>query len=157
MLFEMAGKGRNVFETAGQGDLGDAKRRIAQHEQGLPQPVQNQVLLGRDSLFFYKKLIQIGPVNPYVRCDILYLYFIAVIVVNIGAGLLDVKLSGGKGSVRGFRLHEGTDLVKCAQQIQFMILISKKFINKMQNTAAQKLLVFVRAAAVDAVLPVKAH
>ena len=60
---ETAGKGGGVVEAAGEGDLGDGVAGGAEHLNGHAKPVAEQVLFGRELLFFHEDPVEIGPVN----------------------------------------------------------------------------------------------
>lgn len=54
LLAKTAGKRRGVVEAAGEGDLGDGVAGGAEHLNGHAKPVTEQVLFGRELLFFHE-------------------------------------------------------------------------------------------------------
>ena len=109
---ETAGKRRGIVEAAGEGDLGDGVAGGAEHLNGHTKPVAEQVLFGRELLFFHEDPVEIGPVNAGIAGCIGDTDGVGIVVFQIFFCFLKVDLGGFLRSLRNLFFHKGKEQQK---------------------------------------------
>ena len=112
LLAKTAGKRRGIVEAAGEGDLCDGVAGGAEHLNGHAKPVTEQVLFGRELLFFHEDPVEIGPVNAGVAGCIGDTDGIGIVVFQIFFCFLKVDLGGFLRSLRNLFFHKGKERQK---------------------------------------------
>ena len=109
LLAKTAGKRRGIVEAAGEGDLGDGVAGGAEHLNGHAKPVTEQVLFGRELLFFHEDPVEIGPVNAGIAGHVGNPDGISIIVFQIFFGFLKIDLGGLLRGLRGLLFRKGKE------------------------------------------------